>query len=330
MTAGTKRILAITVDSDEAPFRLRIEILRDLLRADGFEFDFHPRPRGWWDRRRLIAGAGAYHAVIVQRKLLDPSHARLLRKRARRIYYDIDDAVMTQRRRIGWFSKWLKQRRYLATARVLDHVIAGNTNLAAGFRALGCQVTVLPTVVDLDHYKIKTHAPTDHPTLVWIGSRSTLPYLKQWMPAIEEAARRVPGLRLLTIANESVKSDIIQVDHVAWSLEAEADALRQGDIGIAPTPVDPWTLGKCGFKIIQYFATGLPAIASPVGLNSEIVTDGTTGYLPLTPEDWPDAIANLATSVQLRSEFGAAGRRLVESEYSLARAAEVWRKLLSD
>jgi glycosyltransferase involved in cell wall biosynthesis len=326
--SAAKRILAITVDPDEAPFRLRIEILRDLLREDGFEFNFQPRPRSFWARRRLVAGAGNYHAVIVQRKLLDPSHARLLRKRARRIYYDIDDAVMTQRRKIGRVSQWLKQRRYLATARIMDHVIAGNENLAETFRELGCTVTMLPTVVDPAHYKIKTHAVTDRPALVWIGSRSTLPYLQQWMPALEIAARRVPGLRLLTIANNTVKSDVIAVEHVPWSLEGEADALARGDIGIAPTPVDPWTLGKCGFKIIQYLATGLPVIASPVGMNSDIVGAETTGLLPAAMEDWPDGIVRLASDVDLRARMGAAGRKLAETDYSLEKARAVWKKIL--
>jgi glycosyltransferase involved in cell wall biosynthesis len=325
---SARKILAITVDPEEAPFRLRIQILRNLLREDGFEFDFRPRPKSASDRRKLVASAGDYHAVIVQRKLLDPSHARLLRKRARRIYYDIDDAVMTQRRKIGRISRWLKQRRYLATAGIMDRVVAGNENLVAQFRELGCDATLLPTVVDPAHYRIKTHAHTDHPTLVWIGSRSTLPYLQQWMPALETAARRVPGLRLLTIANDTVHSDVIAVDHVPWSLEFEAEALARGDIGIAPTPVNPWTLGKCGFKIIQYLATGLPAIASPVGMNVQIIGEGTTGLLPATPEDWPDAIVKLASDVELRAKMGEAGRALVEREYSLAKAREVWRNIL--
>jgi glycosyltransferase involved in cell wall biosynthesis len=325
-----KRVLAITVDQSEAPFRLRMEILRDLLGQDGYHFDFVARPRSWFERRRLVAGAGDYDAVIVQRKLLDPSHANLLRRRAPRVIYDIDDAVMTQRRKIGRVSRWLKRRRYLATARIMDHVVAGNQNLADAFAQLGCAVTTLPTVVDPDHYQVKTHAPTEHPTLVWIGSRSTVQYVRQWMPALEEAARRLPGLRLLTIANEGVQSDVIEVQHIPWSLDTEAASLARGEIGIAPTPLDPWTLGKCGFKIIQYMATGLPVIASPVGMNSDIVTADETGLLPETMEQWPDAIVKLAGDVNLRAKMGAQGRQRVLSDFSLNKAREVWKKILGD
>jgi glycosyltransferase involved in cell wall biosynthesis len=245
------------------------------------------------------------------------------------VYYDIDDAVMYQRRKIGRISQWLKHRRYLATAGIMDHVVAGNENLAGMFRDLGCKVTMLPTVVDPNHYQVKTHAATDQPTMVWIGSRSTLPYLRQWMPAMESAARRVPGLRLLTIANDTVQSDVLKVEHIPWSLETEAAALARGDIGIAPTPVDPWTLGKCGFKIIQYMATSLPAIASPVGMNGDIIKSGETGLLPASIEDWPEAIAKLASDVQLRSRMGAAGRAVVEKDFSLTKARAVWAAILN-
>ena len=323
------RILVITIDPAEAAFRLRLGILAPLLAADGFAFDFRARPSDFGQRRRLMATAGNYDAVIVQRKLLDPSHARLLRRMAKRVIYDLDDAVMTQRRDVSAWSQWLKRRRFRATAAAADHIVAGNEYLAGQFRELGRPVTVLPTVVDPDHYTVKRHAPTDRPTLVWIGSGSTLPYLKRWMPHLEAAAERVPGLRLVTIADQTVTSDVLPVEHVPWSEAGEAAALARGDIGIAPTPEDRWTAGKSGFKIVQYMATGLPTIASPVGANGAIVADGTTGLLPPTPDAWPDAVERLAADVSARATMGAAARQAVLNHYALDRARSVWLRVLS-
>ena len=323
------RVLVITIDPAEAAFRLRLGILAPLLAADGYTFEYHARPRDSGDRRRLLATAGDYDAVVVQRKLLDPGHARLLRRRARRVIFELDDAVMTQRRDVSAWSRWLKRRRFRATAAVADHVVAGNEYLAEQFRALGRPATVLPTVVDPDHYTVKRHAPADRPTLVWIGSASTLPYLRQWMPQLEAAARRVPGLRLLTIANDTVASGVLPVEHVPWTEAGEAAALARGDIGIAPTPDDRWTAGKSGFKIVQYMAAGLPTVASPVGANAEIVRDGVTGLLPATPDDWPDALARLAGDVALRTSLGIAARQAVLADYTLDRARTVWRAVLS-
>jgi glycosyltransferase involved in cell wall biosynthesis len=324
-----KRILVITIDPAEAAFRLRLGILPDLLSADGFEFEFRTRPAGFMDRGKLVATAGDYHAVIVQRKLLDPSHARLLRRRARRVIFELDDAVMVQRRKISRWSQWLKDRRFRATARATDHVVAGNEYLAEKFKAFGCRTTVLPTVVDPSHYRTKVHAETDRPTLVWIGSGSTIPYLLQAMPAIEQAAASVPGLRLITIADRTVTSKVVEVEHVPWSLDTEAEALARGDIGIAPTPLNAWTAGKSGFKIVQYMATGLPTIASPVGANGSIITDGVEGLLPSTDADWPAAIIRLAGDSALRRQMGLTARKSVDQRYTLDRAREVWRSVLA-
>ena len=121
----------------------------------------------------------------------------------------------------------------------------------------------------------------------------------------------------------------VPTEHIAWSESTESAALIRGDIGIAPTPEDRWTLGKCGFKIVQYMAAGLPVIASPVGANREIVLPGETGYLPENPTEWSDAIAALAENSAKRQSQGAAGRSRVEEHFSIDRAADVWAELLA-
>jgi glycosyltransferase involved in cell wall biosynthesis len=164
---------------------------------------------------------------------------------------------------------------------------------------------------------------------VWIGSRSTVRYLQRFLPALEAAAQRVPGLRLVTIADVSVRSRRIPVEHVPWSVDTEAEALTRADIGIAPTPLDRWTLGKCGFKILQYMAAGLPVIASPVGANAGLVRPGETGLLPKHGRDWPDAVAALARDVESRERMGLAGRELVERDFRVDDAADAWADLLN-
>jgi hypothetical protein len=221
-----RRVLVIGVDPAQATHRLRIAILPALLEPLGYRFDIVERPAGFWARRRLLGTAGRYHAVILQRKLLDPSHARLLRRLCPRIFFDVDDAVMVQRRQIGRASAWLKRRRYLATAAVADHVVAGNEYLAEQFRQLGRPVTLLPTVVNPADYPVKLPGPTDRPALVWIGSQSTLPYLQQWIPQLEAA---VDGHRL-GVANHDGKVplavDFTQDDDLLVLHLADDDLLK--------------------------------------------------------------------------------------------------------
>jgi len=124
------RVLVIITNPQQASYRLRIEALREPLHARGIDLDVQVRPKGFFARRKLLKSAANYDAVILQRKLLDPSDARLLRQHAKKILYDIDDAVMYHAHKVGRISQWLTNRRFEATAQILDHVVAGNEYLA--------------------------------------------------------------------------------------------------------------------------------------------------------------------------------------------------------
>jgi glycosyltransferase involved in cell wall biosynthesis len=321
--------MVITNNLQQASFRLRILAPRDLLQSRGIDLDIQLRPRSFFPRRNLLRRADQYDAVILQRKLLDPIDIRLLKSTAKKLFYDVDDAVMFHSHPVGPIERWRTQRRFRSVARAVDTVVAGNDYLAGLFRAAGANAVVLPTVVDPAHYMQKSHAPTTAPTLVWIGSKSTLRYLADFTPTLAQAAAQIPGLRLVTIADATLLDPPIPTEHIPWSEQTESSSLIRADIGIAPTPNDPWTLGKCGFKIIQYVAAGLPAIASPVGANRQIILQNETGILADTANEWISALATLAADPAKRQAMGAAGRKRVEDQFSIQRAADFWRAILT-
>ncbi|MHC4820521.1 MAG: glycosyltransferase, partial [Planctomycetota bacterium] len=96
----------------------------------------------------------------------------------------------------------------------------------------------------------------------------------------------------------------------------EADALRSLDVGLMPLSDDPWSRGKCGFKLLQYAATGLPLLASPVGVNSQIVEEGRNGFTASSDDAWVEALVRLAGDADLRRRLGAAARRDAEQRWS--------------
>jgi glycosyltransferase involved in cell wall biosynthesis len=102
-----------------------------------------------------------------------------------------------------------------------------------------------------------------------------------------------------------------------WSEADEVRSLKGLDIGIMPLPDEPWTRGKCGYKLIQYMASGLPVVASPVGVNGDIVRHGENGFLASTEREWNEALSRLIADPDLRRRMGALGRRRVEREFSL-------------
>ncbi|WP_415393755.1 glycosyltransferase family 4 protein [Paracoccus sp. SJTW-4] len=215
----------------------------------------------------------------------------------------------------------------------IDHVmassaliLAGNPYLAARAKAAGSsRVEIVPTVVDIHAYDT-TPLPADDgmARIGWIGSPSTWrEYLEPMMPMLSHLARENRAKLRVVGADAAPKPEL---EFMPWT-EAEESKMIQGmDIGLMPLDDSPWAQGKCGYKIIQYMACGVPVVASPVGVNSEIVEDGVTGFLASTPDEWRQGIARLLRDPELRRRMGRAGRRRVEERYSL----QVWGPRVAD
>jgi glycosyltransferase involved in cell wall biosynthesis len=124
-------------------------------------------------------------------------------------------------------------------------------------------------------------------------------------------------LRLRAIGGGGVRLPGVEVESLPWSEFEEVSLLQGCDIGVMPLPDTPWERGKCGFKMIQYMACRKPVVASPVGVNREIVIDGFNGFLASTPKEWVDAVLRLKADPELRRVMGEKGRRLVEEKYCL-------------
>jgi glycosyltransferase involved in cell wall biosynthesis len=180
------------------------------------------------------------------------------------------------------------------------------------------RVWILPTVVDLDRYpenpQIGHHVPF---TVGWIGSFSTTPYLKQ----VEEPLRTLCAggdATFVAIGAKRPDLDVAPMEFRAWSEETEIQDGLGFDVGIMPVPDTPWARGKCGYKLIQYMACGLPVVASPVGVNCDIVETGRNGFLAETPQEWGKALATLRSDERAARQMGQQGRRKVEEKYCLA------------
>jgi len=200
-------------------------------------------------------------------------------------------------------------------------VIAGNSYLAERAKRAGaCMIEIIPTVVDLNRYSIKTDYSKET-TIAWIGSRTTTPYFADIIPVIQKAIeeKRLSGENIKIVAIGAYEKTLegVPVKIIPWKETEEVSEIKKSDIGIMPLPDNKWERGKCGYKLIQYMACGLPVIASPVGVNKEIIEDGINGYLASTPEEWIIALSKLVNDENLRKQMGEKGRALVEKNYSL-------------
>lgn len=196
-------------------------------------------------------------------------------------------------------------------------VIAGNDYLANRARQAGArQVEVLPSVIDLERYPSMCHSTNEIFTIGWIGTPVTARYLRLIRSALAEVCQGDRG-RLVLVGSGQVELDAVPAEIRRWSEKTEVANIQGFDVGIMPLPDDPWERGKCGYKLIQYMACSKPVVASPVGVNKQIVEDGVNGFLASTIDDWVRALSVLRDNPDLRKSMGKAGRRKVEAAYSV-------------
>jgi glycosyltransferase involved in cell wall biosynthesis len=317
------KVLALIEGPNYVCYRYRIEAFAWALAERGWTLDVVPLERRTLGRTGQLRAAGQADVVILQRKLLPLWQLAILRRAARRLIYDVDDALYQRDSysRKGPTASWVRQAHFWATVYAADAVTAGNeylTQRAAAY--VGPQrVHAIPTCVDPRLYPTARHERAGSAAkLVWIGQPSTLPSLDRVQPHLAAAARRLPGLQLRVISNRFPNVAGIRVLPCRWSAATETAALAEADVGINYLPDDPWSRGKCGLKVLQYMAAGLPVVANPVGMNREMVVHGRTGLLASTPDEWAAAIERLALDPPLRQQMGSAGRRLVEDRFNVA------------
>ena len=210
--------------------------------------------------------------------------------------------------------------------RKIDHVMraskvvfAGNEYLADRARKAGAErVEIVPTVLDTAAYTPGQIENLDGCVrLGWVGTPETWSsFASQYADMLSDEASKL-GAVCRIVGAEAVSRCEEPFEFLPWSEETEVAAIKGMDIGLMPLPNTPWTRGKCGYKLIQYMACGLPVVASPVGVNKEIVEHGVNGFLAESDDEWRKAIGALISDPSLRHRMGAAGRQKVENDYSL-------------
>ena len=198
-------------------------------------------------------------------------------------------------------------------------VVAGNAYLAEFARQAGApQVEVVPTVIDLARYPVEMcqRAASDAPPCVgWIGQRTTASFLAPYASLFQRLS--VAGRARFAAIGIDAQALGLPMESIPWTEQTEVASIAGFDIGIMPLLDGSFERGKCGYKLIQYMACGLPVVASPVGVNRQIVEHGVNGFLAETPEQWEQALQTLLADAGLRQRMGQAGRQKVEQQYCI-------------
>ena len=330
--------------------RFRFEQYLDLLRETGFHIEVHPflntatwkilyqhgyfitKVRGivsgFLKRLRLLGSVRGFDFVFIHREAtpIGPPWFEWITAKvfSKKIIYDFDDAIWlpntSEENRLASKLKW--HAKVSMICKWSYAVSCGNEYLCDFAKKFNSRVILNPTTIDTK----KLHNPSLYQrkqrsgqlTIGWTGTHSTLPYLDPIVPVIQSLEKKFPGqCKFIVIADKKPSFELPNLEFVKWNKETEIQDLLEFDIGLMPLTKDIWAKGKCGFKALQYMALGIPALASPVGVNSQIIDDGVNGFLCESLAQWEESIQKLMKDEILRKKMGESAREKIINFYSV-------------
>ncbi len=322
----TCRVAAFTAGRTAASARFRVRQYIDALRSHDVHvteyasrFGSYPPvssiARPFWAATTLanrlpgIVASHGYDLSLIQREMVS-TFATLERFTKRPRVLDVDDAI--------WVNRGGRAAR--ALARACDSVVCGNEYLASKFRQWNPSVIVIPTAVNTSRFKPKPELREPSLRIGWSGSSEAFAELYAIEEALATILHRHLNVKLLVMSNGKPTFKNIpasRVEMVSWSRGVEVETLQRMDIGLMPLRDSDWNRGKCSYKLLLYMACGVASVASPVGMNCQVLSCGACGLAASTARDWHQALEKLITEPSFRGDISREGRRVVQSNFSL-------------
>jgi glycosyltransferase involved in cell wall biosynthesis len=279
---------------------------------------------GFFRRLWLLFSVPSYDFVFVHREaspIGPPVFEWVIAKvMGKKLIYDFDDAIWipntSEANKVVAGVKW--HHKVESICRWAFKVSCGNAYLRDYAKQFNKQAVVNPTTIDTLHLhnQVRDQRAPGRLIIGWTGTHSTLKYLHQVVPILAELETRY-DFEFRVISNQPPQLPLRSLCFQPWNKTTEILDLASLHVGLMPLEDDPWAKGKCAFKALQYMALGIPAVVSPVGMNTEVVQQEQNGYVCATPEEWQDALETLLKNTELRIRLGEVARNTVVERYSV-------------
>ena len=310
-------LLCVVEDPEISPSsRLRILKHLDALRAEGIEPETVILPRGKDAWRDVLAKARASDAVLWQKSLFSQWEVLRLRRAAKKLFYDIDDAVWMGKKNHIPYRSGKQARRFGFLVRFLDGALCGSPHLREKILSLRPNLTtaLVPTSVPARTFQEKPSAGAV-PVIVWVGMGPNVSQVEAIEEELIRAREEHPFLLRIVSDQPPAFRRFVSWEFVPWSEEGEYEAVATADLGIMPLVDDGFTRGKCAYKALQYMACGLPVIASDVGVNREWIEQTGSGTV-VRGGEWATALGRYLDDPTLRVRTGRKGWETVQERFT--------------
>ncbi|MDD2707023.1 MAG: glycosyltransferase family 4 protein [Verrucomicrobiae bacterium] len=277
-----------------------------------------------------------YDYVFVQKTVLPAPFFNMEWRFSRqvKVIFDLDEPIFLKRPDSSLLGGlWPQERRLLAICRSAHRVVVENSFLAKFVSRAGVDPAVIPSAIDIKAYEIAGDAkksPRKIPAVGWIGSQRQQAELRLATPSLIDLHSRTPFVVRLIGATLGAIPARFPIECKPWDLRTEAADLASLDIGLAPREDTEWNQCCSGLRILQYWAAGVPVVASPVGVYSEMVRDGENGFLAGNRDEWTEKLCLLIKNQELRRKFASEGRRTLQKSYSLPVVSPQLARVFSD
>jgi len=250
-----------------------------------------------------------YDIIFIQREIFQfsifPIFEWIISKLNKNIIFDFDDAI------------WIYNKYLPKIIRVSKYVVVGNSFLKDYALKYNKNVVEIPLPIDTNRYKIKKFKNKKPVVLGWIGTVNNYSHLYQIKDVLTKLAKKYNIVLKVISGHKKIKIKDVKVIQKKWSLKKEVEDLQSIDIGLMPLSNDEWSKGKGGCKLLQYMGVGVVGVASPVGINNEIINDGKNGFLCENNEEWFQKLSLLIKNFKLRKKMGLKGRKTIEEKYTI-------------
>lgn len=264
----------------------------------------------WWQILCFTLRAAKYDVLFIQRVSLSILLQKLIKKINANIIFDFDDALYLNKNNsyIARFNNLLKESKYVIIENKFtrNYALEFNKNI---FTIIG--------PIEVNHYLPRINNDFRSKIVIgWIGSPATAVFIRPLYEVFKVLTKMHSNLVIHFIGGSELRIDGINLVVKDWHPDTEVLDLQDFDIGIMPLPDDEWSRGKGGYKLLQYMSLAIPCVASPVGINTEIIKEGINGFLAVNEAEWLNKLSLLINDGELRGKLGRQGREIAKMNYS--------------